>query len=329
MGIYSHCKAQGRLAMNQSTISEFILLGLSHSCTHQLALFVVILACYATLLLGNFLIVMTVHAEPHLLDCPMYFFLASLSLLDMALGSVAAPKMLADMMLCSHTISYGGCMAQLFSLHVFGGAEMLLLTIMAYDRYMAICHPLRYMAIMDRQRCLRFLVVCWIGGLLHSTIQMAVVAQLPFCGPNVLDNFYCDVPQVIKLACTETSIIELLMVANSSLLSLPCFIIVLISYAIILVTLRGHFTKASRKTLSTCSSHLMVISLIYIPCVFVYLRPFSSSRLDKVASVFYTIVTPALNPIIYTLRNQEVKEAMGRLKKKCIFFPTRLKEGHA
>ncbi|XP_054850173.1 olfactory receptor 4Q3-like [Eublepharis macularius] len=315
--------------MNGSTITEFILLGLSHSCTPQLILFTCFLACYITILLGNFLIVVTVQAEPRLLHSPMYFFLSSLSLIDMSLGSVAAPKTMANLMACGYTISFGGCMAQLFFLHLFGGAEMLLLTVMAYDRYVAICHPLRYMAIMDRPRCFRLLMVCWVGGLIHTTIQMVVVAQLPFCGPNVLDNFYCDVPQVIKLACTETFVIELLMVANSSLLSLPCFLILLISYAVILATLQGHFRKGSGKALSTCSSHLIVVSLIYVPCVFVYLRPFSSSQVDKIASVFYTVVTPALNPIIYTLRNQEMKDAMGKLRNRCLFFLSGVRGQHA
>ncbi|XP_060110884.1 olfactory receptor 4Q3-like [Heteronotia binoei] len=311
--------------MNGSIISEFILLGFSCSRTFQLTLLTWVLACYATVLLGNFLIMVTVRAERHLLRSPMYFFLSNLSFIDMSLGSVAGPKMIANLVICGHAISYGGCMAQLFFLHFFGGAEMLLLTVMAYDRYVAICHPLRYMAIMDRQRCFKLLMVCWAGGLLHSTIQMVVVAQLPFCGPNMLDNFYCDIPQVIRLACTETSIIDLLMVANSSLLSLPCFLILLISYAVILATLKGRFRKGGGKALSTCSSHLIVVSLIYVPCIFVYLKPFSSSWVDKIASMFYTVVTPALNPIVYTLRNQEVIDAMGKLRNRCILFPLRVK----
>ncbi|XP_054850167.1 olfactory receptor 4Q3-like, partial [Eublepharis macularius] len=241
-----------------------ILLGLSHSRTPQLILFTWVLACYITILFCNFLIVVTIHVEPHLLHSPMYFLLSSLSLIDMSLGFMAAPKTMANLMACGHTISFGGCMAQLFFLHLFGGAEMLLLAIMAYDHYVATCHLLRYMAIMDRPRCFRLLMVCWVGGLIYTTIQMVVVTQLPFCGSNVLDNFYCDIPQVIKLACTETFVIELLMVANSRLLSLPCFLILLISYAVILATLQGYFRKGSGKALSTCSSHHIVVSLIYL-----------------------------------------------------------------
>ncbi|XP_060110885.1 olfactory receptor 4Q3-like [Heteronotia binoei] len=307
--------------MNGSAISEFILLGFSCSGISHFFLSSLVLVCCITILLGNFLIMVTVRSEPRLLHCPMYFFLANLSLLDVSLGSVAAPKLAVDLLNCGHTISYGGCMAQLFFLHFFGGAEMLLLTLMAYDRYVAICHPLRYMAIMDRQLCFRLLLLCWAGGLLHSTIQMVAVAQLPFCGPNVLDNFYCDIPQMIALACTETSAVEILMVVNSSLLTLPCFLALLVSYATILVAFCGRFGKAGRKAFSTCISHLMVVSLFYVPCVFVYLKPSSSSQVDKIASVFYMVGTPALNPLIYALRNQEIKEAMGKWKSKQKLFP--------
>ncbi|XP_062993047.1 olfactory receptor 4Q3-like [Elgaria multicarinata webbii] len=302
--------------MNGTTISEFILLGFSFPHTSQVFLFTLVMSCYIIIFLGNFLIMATVMSEPQLQHCPMYFFLANLSLTDVAMGSVIAPKFALDLLNSGHTISYGGCMAQLFFLHVFGGAEMLLLTLMAYDRYLAICHPLRYTVIMDQQCCLRLLMGCWIGGLIHSTIQMITVAHLPFCGPNVLDNFYCDVPQVIKLACTDTYTFDILMILNSSLLTLPCFLILLLSYIIILVTICGHFGKGDgRKILSTCSSHLTVVSLFYVPCIIVYVNP--NTQMNKLASLFYVVATPALNPFIYTLRNQEVKASMKKLKHKC------------
>nr|XP_042702886.1 olfactory receptor 4Q3-like [Chrysemys picta bellii] len=307
--------------MNGSAVSQFTLLGLSHSRPLQLLLFGLVLACYAASLLGNFLIVVTVRVDPRLLQSPMYFFLANLSLIDMALGSVAAPRMLGNLLSEGSTISYGGCMAQLFFLHFLGGSEMFLLTLMAYDRYVAICHPLSYTETMHRHRCLGLLATCWAGGLLHSATQLVLVVRLPFCGPSKLDNFYCDVPQVVKLACTDTYMVEMLMVSNSGLISLVCFLVLLGSYGVILVTLRGRFGDGGGgKALSTCSAHLMVVSLIFVPCIFVYLRPFSSSRMDKMASIFYTIITPVLNPIIYTLRNQEVKEAMKRLRHR-FWFP--------
>ncbi|XP_067399190.1 olfactory receptor 4Q3-like [Emydura macquarii macquarii] len=300
--------------MNGSAVSQFTLLGLSHSRPLQLLFFALVLACYSASLLGNLLIVVTVWVDSGLLRSPMYFFLANLSLIDTALGSVAAPKMLGDLLSQGDTISYAGCMAQLFFLHFLGGSEMFLLTLMAYDRYVAICRPLSYANTMHRHRCLGLLAACWAGGLLHSASQLALVTRLPFCGPRELDNFYCDVPQVVRLACTDTYVVEILMVANSGLISLLCFLVLLGSYGVILVTLRGRFGGGGGwKALSTCSAHLMVVSFIFMPCVFVYLRPFSSSRMDKMASLFYTIITPVLNPVIYTLRNREVKEAIRRL----------------
>ncbi|XP_053120197.1 olfactory receptor 4Q3-like [Hemicordylus capensis] len=303
--------------MNGSTISEFILLGFSCPRSAQPFLFTFVLVCYTTILLGNFLIMVTVLSEPRLLQSPMYFFLVNLSLLDMSMGSVGTPKLMADLLNNGSTISYGGCMAQLYFLHVFGGAEMLLLTLMAYDRYLAICQPLRYTTIMDRKHCFRLLTVCWAGGLIHGTFQILTIAQLPFCGPNVLDNFFCDIPQVIKLACSDIYVTNMLMVINSILLTLPCFLSILVSYVIILATLCSRFGKGSGKAFSTCGSHLMVVSLFYLPIVYVYLKLSSSTQLDKMVSVFYMVLTPALSPLIYTLRNQEMKGTIGKLKCKC------------
>ncbi|XP_066484702.1 olfactory receptor 4Q3-like, partial [Tiliqua scincoides] len=299
--------------MNVSTVTEFVFLGLSHSRHIQLLLFVLVLVCFLTILLGNLLIVVTVHAEPRLLQSPMYFFLANLSIIDTSIGSVTIPKMLADLMSCGRTISFGGCLAQVFFLHFFGGTEMLLLTLMAYDRYVAICHPLTYTITMNRPHCIKLLTFCWAGGLIHTGTQLVLVLRLPFCGPNKLDNFYCDVPQVVRLACADTYIPEILMAANSGLLSLVCFLVLLVSYGVILSTLRGHFKEGGGKALSTCSSHLTVVSLFFLPCLFVYLIPFSNSSVDKMASVFFTLITPGLNPMIYTLRNREIKEALRRI----------------
>ncbi|XP_050774818.1 olfactory receptor 4Q3-like [Gopherus flavomarginatus] len=300
--------------MNGSVDSQFTLLGLSHSHPLQLLLVGLVSACYTASLLGNLFIVVTVLMDPNLLQSPMYFFLANLSLIDMALGSVAAHKLLSDLLSQRSTISYGGCMAQLFFLHFLGGSEMFLLTLMACDCYVAICHPLSYAETMHRHRCLGLLATYWAGGLLHSSTQLVLVAWLPFCGPSKLDNFYCDVPQVVKLACSDTYVMEILIMSNSDLISLVCFLVLLGSYCVILVTLRGRFGDGDgRKALYTCSAHLMMVSLILVPCIFVYLRPFSSFQMDKMASIFYIIITPVLNPIIYTLRNQEIKEAMKQL----------------
>ncbi|XP_058037219.1 olfactory receptor 4Q3-like [Ahaetulla prasina] len=305
--------------MNASRVAEFTFVGLSRSRPIQILLSVLIMLCYAATLLGNVLIILTVYIDPHLLKSPMYFFLANLSIIDTALGSVVIPKVAVDLINCDRTISYAGCMSQIFFLHFLGGSEMLLLTLMAYDRYAAICHPLTYTTTMNHPRCIRLLCFCWAGGLLHSSSQVFLVLRLPFCGPNEVDNFFCDVPQIVKLACVDIRVTEILIVANSGLLSLVCFVILLISYAIILSTLQGHFKESGGKALYTCSSHLTVVSLIFVPCLFVYLVPLFSTSVDKLASIFYTIITPLLNPIIYTLRNRDMREAMSQIKKKYIF----------
>ncbi|XP_007442727.2 olfactory receptor 4Q3-like [Python bivittatus] len=305
--------------MNASRVTEFIFLGLSRSRPIQILLFVLVMMCYTAILLGNILIILTVHIDPHLLKSPMYFLLANLSIIDTIFSSGVIPKMATDLITCGRTISFEGCMTQLFVLHVLGGSEMLLLTLMAYDRYVAICHPLTYTTKMNRPRCIRLLCLCWAGGLLHSASQLFLVLRLPFCGPNELDNFFCDVPQIARLACVDTRVTEILMVANSGLLSLVCFVILLLSYGIILSTLQGHLRESGGKALYTCSSHLTVVSLIFLPCLFVYLVPIFSSTVNKVASIFYTTITPFLNPMIYALRNREMKEAIGRMTKKCMF----------
>ncbi|XP_066486940.1 olfactory receptor 4Q3-like [Tiliqua scincoides] len=305
------------VSINVSTVTEFVFLGLPHVRPIQLLLFILVLAAYTIVLLGNLLIVVTVHGEPRLLQSPMYFFLTNLSFFDIALGSVATPKLLTVLVSNNRTITFLGCMVQISFIHLIGGSEMLLVTLMAYDRYMAICHPLTYTAVMNRPYCIKLLLSCWAGGFIHATIQMALLLRLPFCGPNKLDNFHCDLPQVVKLACADTYITELLVVANSGLLSLVCFLVLVASYGVIMATLRGHFRESGGKALSTCSSHLIVVCISFVPCMFVYLVPFSRSQTDKMASVFYTLIVPSLNPIIYTLRNRDMSEAMGKLKNKC------------
>ncbi|XP_075388367.1 olfactory receptor 4Q3-like [Tenrec ecaudatus] len=305
---------------NNSKLSEFVLLGLSSSWELQLFLFLIFFMVYLAIVLGNLLILVTVRADAHLLQSPMYYFLGHLSFIDLCLSCVTVPKMLADFLRQGKTISFSGCLAQIYFLHFLGASEMFLLTVMAYDRYVAICNPLHYLTIMNRQLCFQLVCACWCGGFIHSITQVILVIQLPFCGPNELDNFYCDVPQVIKLACMNTYVVEVLMISNSGLLSLICFLVLIISYAVILMTLKTRFRQGQIKALSTCASHLTVVSLIFVPCVFIYLRPFCSFSVDKVFSVFYTVITPMLNPLIYTLRNADMKTAMQKLRKKHVIF---------
>ncbi|XP_062944461.1 olfactory receptor 4Q3-like [Cynocephalus volans] len=305
---------------NDSKVTELILLGLSSSWELQLFLFLIFLLFYMAIILGNLLIVVTVRADVHLLQSPMYYFLGHLSFIDLCLSCVTMPKMLWDFLLQGKTISFSGCLAQIYFLHFLGASEMFLLTVMAYDRYVAICNPLHYLTVMNCQLCLLLVFSCWSGGVIHSITQVVLALQLPFCGPNELDNFYCDVPQVIKLACMDTYVVEVLMVSNSGLLSLICFLVLLFSYVIILTTLRTRFRQGQSKALSTCASHVTVVSLIFVLCIFIYLRPFCSFSVDKVFSVFYTVITPMLNPLIYTLRNADMQTAMKKLRKKHVAF---------
>uniref|UniRef100_A0AC11BQ36 Uncharacterized protein n=1 Tax=Ovis aries TaxID=9940 RepID=A0AC11BQ36_SHEEP len=298
---------------NHSRVTEFVLLGLSSSQELQPFLFLIFSLLCLAILLGNFLIILTVTSDS-CLHTPMYFLLANLSLIDICVASFATPKMIADFLVEHKSISSEACLAQiffLFFLHVVGAAEMFLLTVMAYDRYVAICRPLHYTTIMSRGLCCVLVAASWMGGFVHSTVQTILTARLPFCGPNQVDNFFCDVPPVIKLACADTFVIELLMVSNSGLISTSSFVVLVSSYATILVKIRSK--EGRRKALSTCGSHLMVVTLFFGPCIFIYARPFSTFSVDKMVSVLYNVITPMLNPPIYTLRNKEVKSAMRKL----------------
>ncbi|XP_058396391.1 olfactory receptor 4K13-like [Diceros bicornis minor] len=297
---------------NRSSVSEFILLGLSSSQEVQIFLFAIFFLVYVAIVVGNLLIVISVILDNHL-HSPMYFFLANLSFFDLYLSSVATPKMIADFLRKHKTISLWGCMAQMFFTHFFGGGEMSLLIAMAIDRYVAICKPLHYKTIMSHRVLIVFLLLSWATGFIHTTSQMVFTVGLPFCGPNIVDSIFCDLPLVIKLACTETYILELLVIANSGLLSLICFILLLISYIIMLVTIWQHSSSASSKAVPTLSAHISVVTLFFGPTIFNYTFPFNSYSVEKFLSVFYSIITPLLNPIIYTLRNQEMKAAIRRL----------------
>nr|XP_011765457.1 olfactory receptor 4E2 [Macaca nemestrina] len=299
--------------LNQtSLVMYFWLRGLSVNQKAQIAMFSMFLIFYVLTLIGNILIVITIIYD-HRLHTPMYFFLSNLSFIDVCHSTVTVPKMLRDTWSEEKLISFDACVTQMFFLHLFACTEIFLLTVMAYDRYVAICKPLQYMIVMNWKVCVLLAVALWTGGTIHSIALTSLTIKLPYCGPDEIDNFFSDVPQVIKLACTDTHVIEILIVSNSGLISVVCFVVLVVSYAVILVSLRQQISKGRRKALSTCAAHLTVVTLFLGHCIFIYSRPSTSLPEDKVVSVFFTAVTPLLNPIIYTLRNEEMKSAFNKL----------------
>lgn len=298
---------------NNSGVTEFVLHSLSGSRELQLFYFAFFTLFYLSIVLGNLLIVLTVFSERSL-HTPMYFLLSNLSFIDVCLSTFATPKMIADFLVEHKTISFEGCMAQIFFLHVFAGGEMMLLVAMAYDRYVAICRPLHYATIMNVRKCISLVVGSWLIGALHSVSQLVFTVNLPFCGPNRVDSFFCDLPLVIKLACTDTFTLEVLMLSDSGLMAMCSFLLLLVSYTVILLTVRRRSSAGMAKARATLTAHIAVVTLFFGPCIFIYAWPFSSLPVDKFLSIFYTVFTPLLNPLIYTLRNKEVISAMQKLR---------------
>ncbi|KFO19843.1 olfactory receptor 4B1 [Fukomys damarensis] len=300
---------------SKNNLTELVITGFFWGTEVQRACFVLFLPVYLATLLGNGLIVLTVSVSQSL-HSPMYFFLGYLSLVEICYSSTVVPKFIADLLAKVKTISFQGCLAQIFFFHFFGVIESLLLVAMAYDHYVAICKPLHYMSMMSRQLCRLLVVGSWLGGFLHSIIQILITIPLPFCGPNVIDHYFCDLHPLFKLACTDTFMVGIIIFVNSGIISIFSLMILLCSYIVILLSLRNHSAEGRRKALSTCAAHITVVVLFFGPATFLYLRPASTYTEDKLVAVFYTVITPMLNPIIYTLRNAEVKIAIRKLWSK-------------
>ncbi|XP_049981364.1 olfactory receptor 4K3-like [Alexandromys fortis] len=297
---------------NQSVVTEFIFQGLCTSRELQILLLLPFSTLYLMIVVGNLFVVILIITDHHL-HSPMYYLLANLSFIDFCLSSVTTPKLITDLIKENKSISFGGCMSQILCVHFFAGGEMVLLVTMAYDRYVAICRPLHYTSIMDSQKCIWLVVISWITGFVHGINQLILVLELPFCGPRVIDSFFCDIPLVMKLVCMNTDILGIIINAESGVLGITCFIFLLISYTYILLTVRIHSKDGSSKALSTCTSHIIVVVLFYGPVIFIYLWPINITLVDKFLSVFYTVITPLLNPAIYTLRNRNIKNAIKKL----------------
>ncbi|XP_067419588.1 olfactory receptor 6E1-like [Emydura macquarii macquarii] len=299
---------------NRTAAMEFILLGFLSDSRPQLLIFVVLLVAYLLTIVGNVLII-TMTLVDHHLQTPMYFFLRNFSLLEISFTSVVIPKALANMALGRKTISLTGCFAQSFLYFILGTTEFLLLAVMSFDRYVAICNPLRYTAIMSSQVCILLALGSWIGGILFIIAPTIVLFQLPFCGQNVINHFFCDSAPLIKLACADTRLIERLVFIIAVLSVLGTLTVNLVSYIKIISTVR-HIpsAKGRQKAFSTCTSHITVVSITYGSCIFMYVKPVWSGGLDlsKAIAILNTVVSPLLNPFIYSLRNRQVQEAIRK-----------------
>ncbi|XP_047372102.1 olfactory receptor 4P4-like [Sciurus carolinensis] len=302
----------------QRNISEFILLGLSDNKNVQIFCFTLFLLCFVALLVGNFLILISILCSP-LFHQPMYYFLSQLSFLDIYYASSVMPKLIGDLLEGNKTISYGYCMFQAFTMHFFGSIEIFIITTMAFDCYVAICRPLHYMMIINRTKCNFLILAAWVGRFSHSFPQLSMTMHLPFCGVNEINHYFCDIFPLLKIACIDTYRTSVHVLVSSGVMTLVVFVILFLSYAIILLTLRNHSAEGRHKALSTCASHILVVVLFFGSAIFSYLRPFTAFPEDKVVALFYTIIAPMFNPLIYTLRNTEMKNAMRKVWSHILF----------
>lgn len=308
---------QGR---NQTEVTEFILLGLSENSDLQIVLFVLFLLVYVATMVGNLGMIVLIKIDP-CLHTPMYYFLSSLSFVDASYSSSVTPKMLVNLVAENKAISFNGCAAQFYFFGSFLGTECFLLAMMAYDRYAAIWNPLLYPVLMSGRICFLLVATSFLAGFGNAAIHTGMTFRLSFCNSNKINHFYCDTPPLLKLSCSDTHINGIVIMAFSSFTVISCVVIVLISYLCILIAILKMSSLEGRyKAFSTCASHLMAVTIFFGTILFMYLRPTSSYSMeqDKVVSVFYTVVIPMLNPLIYSLKNKDVKEALKKILQKRI-----------
>ncbi|XP_077171513.1 olfactory receptor 10G6-like [Paroedura picta] len=303
-----------------SVLENFELLGFSYPKDLKSLLLFFFVLMYALSLTGNSLILLVVSLECRL-HKPMYWFLCHLSVLDMMVSSVVVPKLIQWLVMGSGVISYAGCACQFFFFHLVGCTECLLYTVMAFDRFVAICKPLHYGTLMSQRVCCCLALSTWFGGSVHSVIQTPLTFRLPYGRGVLVPYIFCDVPAMLKLACADTALNETVMQVDVEIVAVTCFILILTSYVyIISAILRIPSSQGRHRAFSTCSAHITLVLIYYVPVVYNYLRPASQESLGGVVAMVYTAVTPFLNPLIYTLRNQEMKDGLWKLcrrKPKC------------
>ncbi|XP_044518793.1 olfactory receptor 13A1-like [Gracilinanus agilis] len=303
---------------NQSSVTEFILKSFSENPQFQIFIFSLFLGLFIVAFTGNSLIIAVISLNPGL-HTPMYFFLINLALMDILSIATVVPKLLQNLM-TENTISYGGCIAQIYFLTWCLGAEVLLFTAMAFDRYAAICQPLHYNTMMNKAVCCLLASAAWAFSGTNTTINTIMTVRLSFCGPNAIDHFFCEIPPLLPLSCSPTYINNTMTFVADMFFAIINFLFILLSYGFIISSiLKIQTREGKKKAFSTCSSHLIVVTMYYCTIIYIYILPAMGQSLNegKLASVFYAIVSPALNPLIYSLRNKDVKIA---LKKLCPFF---------
>ncbi|XP_004434417.1 PREDICTED: olfactory receptor 7D4-like [Ceratotherium simum simum] len=304
---------------NQTSVSEFLLLGFSQDPEHQPILFGLFLSMFVVTVLGNLLIILAISSNSHL-HTPMYFFLSNLSFADICFTSTTVPKMLLNIQTRNKSISYAGCITQMYFFMVFGGMDTFLLTVMAYDRFVAICHPLHYPVIMNPSLCGLLVLVSSFISLSYSLIQSLLMLRLSFCTNWVIPHFYCELAQALMLACSDTLVNHILLYMVTGFLGIAPFSGILFSYTrIVSSILRIPSADGKYKAFSTCASHLSVVSLFYGTGLGVYVSPDASSWRGMTVSVMYTVVTPMLNPFIYSLRNRDIKRALQKVLSRTLF----------